>query len=153
MMKRILFLIVILSIVSCSTSNKQSGLIELRESINLFNKAFEQADNRTLAQMITDNYVHTNSSWKSFGKEEWLGYMEKRKDRIESGELKISNYRTEELEIELMGQSAIVTGKIVMDGVEDGESFHKEIRITNFWVVDEGIWKRAGFHDTRIGNL
>ena len=147
MMKRFLFLSVVFILFSCS---KQEEIPSLEEALNRFNMAFENADVEVLASMIAENYVHTNSSWKSFGKDKWLGYMQKRKERIQNGELKIESYKLEELSIEYHGTTAIVTGKIVSSGVDNGEVFASEIRISNFWVIREGAWKRAGFHDTRI---
>ena len=151
MLKRYFFLLVTLAVFSCSYESEKSGSIEeLQQALILFNKAFEVGDVLTLEQMITESYVHTNSSWKSFGKETWLGYMKSRKALLESGELVLSRYEMQEQSIEMLDGSAIVTGKFVMEGEEKGVAFRKEIRVTNFWTIDQGKWKRAGFHDTRI---
>ena len=45
---------------------------------------------------------------------------------------------------------AIVTAKISFSTIKLGEQKENEFRITNVQVKEEGTWKRAGFHDTRI---
>ena len=150
MMKRTLFLLVIATVISCTQKREVPSQEDLESALTSFNEAFEKADVETLDQLTTKNYVHTNGSWKAFGKREWLEYMTKRKVRIDNGELKLSIYRMEDLAIEMHKTSAFITGKIVIDGVENGEPFHREIRVSNFWVNEGGQWKRAGFHDTRI---
>jgi len=150
MMKRSLFLLVILTVISCNEINENATREKLEQTLQSFNKAFETANVEMLKLMISENYTHTNGSWKSFGKENWLGFMKSRKMRIENGELQINSYEMKELRIEMYELSAFVTGKIVMQGIENGVDFEKEIRISNFWVIENGEWKRAGFHDTRI---
>ncbi len=152
MMKRALLPLVIATVLSCSQKQDTASQETLVLAVKNFNEAFERGDVERLDQLITENYVHTNGSWKAFGKNEWLEYMRKRRARIDSGELQLSTYRMDDLNIEMHKTSAFVTGKIVMEGTENGESFKKEIRVSNFWVNKDGQWKRAGFHDTRIEN-
>ncbi len=149
MMKRSLFLLVITTVISC-TKKEVANSENLIQAIQNFNTAFENGDVDKLDKMITNNYIHTNGSWKAFGKEDWLGYMSKRRTRLDSGELRIGKYQMNDLNIEMYGTAAVVTGKITIEGIENGESFSRDIRISNFWVFRNGRWKRAGFHDTRI---
>lgn len=150
MMKRALFLLVIATVISCSQKQEFVSQEDLEIAIQSFNEAFEKGEVEKLDELITENYSHTNGSWKAFGKKEWLDYMTKRKARIDNGELKLSIYRMDDLAIEMHTTSAFITGKIVIEGVENGEPFTREIRVSNFWVNEGGQWKRAGFHDTRI---
>jgi len=152
MMKRCLTLLVILTAASCTKNKDIANEQELEQAIHTFNFAFRMADVETLDRMISERYVHTNGSWKAFGREDWLGYMEKRKVQIETGELKVSRYEMQDLKIEIHGTSAFVTGMFLTEGEENGESFKRKIRISNFWVIENGEWKRAGFHDTHIEN-
>ncbi len=150
MMKRVLFFMVVLSVLSCQDSAVQPDEPGLLEALETFNQAFANADVETLDQMITSNYIHTNSNSKSFGREPWLNYLKGRQSKIADGTLTVQEYRLDDREIAFHGNTAIVTGKIVMSGVEDSNTFSREIRVTNIWVNEKGQWKRAGFHDTRI---
>jgi ketosteroid isomerase-like protein len=119
-------------------------------AIEAFNKAFQESDLVTLDAMTTENYRHTNGNSKSFGKEDWFSYLEKRDARIQSGSLEVMGYQMDEMEVELYGNTAIVTGRIIVVQAEHGETQTNAYRITNIWINDDGNWKRAGFHDGKI---
>ncbi|MEM9648546.1 MAG: nuclear transport factor 2 family protein, partial [Bacteroidota bacterium] len=81
-------------------------------ALNQFNRAFQNGDVDTLDSMITSNYVHTNGSSKSFGKEAWIGYLKKRSAEIKEGNLEVFQYEMDEMELVFHGNSAIVTGRV-----------------------------------------
>lgn len=147
--------IFLLLLISCSDNSSQSEKDntkkeQLLETVETFNKAFNEGNIEVLIPMITKNYVHTNSNSKSIGKEDWLAYLAKRKKQIESGELVIKNYKMDEIEVEMHDDMAIVTGKISFLSISGGMEKQNAYRVTNVWVLEDGRWKRAGFHDTRI---
>lgn len=137
-----------ISLVSLSQETRATE--NLKESISRFNLAFQEGDTNTLSKMIPENYVHTNGSWKSFGKETWLGYMKERSEKIQKGTLTILTYEMSESHIERYDAVAILTARISTSGIEDGKSFQKSFRVTNLWVFQENRWLRAAFHDTVI---
>lgn len=152
MLKRSVFLLVIITLTACSKNDNNAQREKLEEALRVFNTAFETVDIETLDQMITDNYVHTNGSWEAFGKETWLGYMKKRKAKTESGELLVSRYEMTDLNVEMYEKSAFVVARFITEGREGSTLFKKQIRVSNLWVIEGGKWKRAGFHDTLIEN-
>ena len=145
-MKRVLTLLVGALLLGCSDHRPTALEAQLAE----FNEAFRIGDIEKLSSMITPNYVHTNSSWKSFGKEKWLGYMEDRSEKLASGHLTVDHYEMDEVAITYYDASALVTGKITVQGIEAGVPYAKSFRVTNLWVLQKGQWLRAGFHDTLI---
>ena len=152
MMKRSLFLLVIVTLVACSKKEVNTQKEKLEKAIQIFNAAFETVDIEVLDQMIANNYLHTNGSWAAFNKATWLGNMKNRRAKIESGALFVSLYEMKDLNIEMYEKSAFVTARFITEGREDGTLFKKQIRVSNFWVIEDGKWKRAGFHDTLIEN-
>ncbi|MEO9869619.1 nuclear transport factor 2 family protein [Ekhidna sp.] len=148
-MKLLLTIFIAFLTYSC-VSKTEGSIADLEVAIQEFNDAFEKGDTLQLSSMITNNYVHTNSSWKSFGKSQWMKYMKARSKKLQRGELIIHQYMMEEVSIESHDQTAIVTAKILSSGEEDGVSFEKAFRVTNLWVYDGSRWLRAGFHDTAI---
>lgn len=134
---------------SCSISKNDSEA-SLKGAIDEFNEAYKKGDVSTLERMITSDYTHTNNSWKSFGKEKWLGYMESRAQKIQSGELVIDTYQMDQLEIKVRDNMAFVTARIISKGSENGVAFSKSFRVSNYWVHENDQWIRAGFHDTPI---
>lgn len=151
-MKRLIPLAAIFFLVSCDSDkkNQEAEMQLLEQSMQTFNEAFQEGNLQVLDSLTTDSYTHTNSSDRAFGKERWFNYLENRTKDIDSGRLKIDKYQLLEKEVTLYGDAAVVTGLILNTGFNRGEPFSSQIRISNFWIKEEGTWKRAGFHDTRI---
>lgn len=129
-----------------STPNK----LQLLETMEAFNTAFQQGNVAALRSMVTENYVHTNSTSKAIGKTDWFGYLTKREAAITSGALEVLEYQMEDVEIQFHGTTALVTGKVRVTSKEGEDIRQNEYRITNIWVLEAGQWKRAGFHDGKI---
>lgn len=143
--------------IDCVTSTNKPDVINIQNEKELliqrveeFNLAFRDGDIDKLGSMITDNYTHTNSNSKSIRKSDWLAYLQKRKKELTTGILIVENYEMSESEIEIYDDMAIVTAKISFSSIRAEEQKENEFRVTNVWVKEEGNWKRAGFHDTRI---
>ena len=151
-MKRLFLPLLLLALFGCvpAATNEEEELALLNETLSLFNQAFRDGNLAVLDSLTTDNYTHTNSSGKAFPKASWFSYLEKRSAQLASGELVMTRYELQEKEVKLHGSSAIITGKILTAGTNKGEPFERALRISNFWVKENGTWKRAGFHDTRI---
>ena len=129
---------------------KQKELQQLEATIEIFNAAFAEGNLAVLDSLTTDNYIHTNSSDRAFSKERWFNYLESRSKDLASGQLKIDQYQLLEKEIQLHDKSAIVTGLVITSGFSKGNEFSRQIRVSNYWVKEDEVWKRAGFHDTRL---
>ena len=147
--------IILASFQGCKTENNQkSNFTEEKEillqRVEEFNIAFRDGEIEKLKSMITNNYLHTNSNSKSIRKKDWLAYLEKRKRELITGSLIVNHYEMNETEVEIYDDMAIVTAKISFSTIRFEEQKENEFRITNVWVKEEGVWKRGGFHDTRI---
>jgi len=154
--KHILIIILAMTLLcNCSPQKVNESSLkedkeELTNAIERFNLAFREGDVDLLESMITDNYQHTNGNAKSIGKESWINYLQKRKKDIVSRSLVVNSYSMEETQIEMFDDMAIVTAKIRVNSTNNDQSSENEYRVTNIWVVEEGKWKRAGFHDGKI---
>ena len=118
-----------------------------------FNEAFRDGNVELLRVMVSDGYLHTNGDSKAIGKAAWLRYLEKRKTEIDKGLLIVTKYDLSEVKFEIYNDMAVVTGKIDISETYLDENRNYGYRITNIWVKEEGIWKRAAFHDGRIQSL
>ncbi len=142
-----------LFLLGCQSHNTQDQappIQSLEEAIAKFNAAFAEADVEKLSAMITDDYRHTNGHQASIDRQAWLQYLKKRKAALASGALQVSRYELVDPVITKYDASAMLTGIIEMEGVQDSLPFSQKIRITNLWVIDDGKWKRAAFQDAKI---
>ena len=152
MKKVFIFLTISIFLFSCvnQQGTHDQSKDQLMESVSAFNKAFKDADLSLLDSMTTDNYLHSNGNSRAIGKKDWLSYMTGRKASLEVGDLKVDDYTMSEIRVEMHSNTAILTAKISVSGIKDGQSFDNAYRVSNLWVYENNTWKRAGFHDGKI---
>ena len=102
--------------------------------------------------MLTEDYQHSNSYYKAIGKETWLEYVGQRKADLDSGEMELLDYALDQEQIQLIGNTGILSGRISVESRLGADTTKAAYRITNVWIKEEGKWKRAAFHDGRIKN-
>nr|WP_299343712.1 nuclear transport factor 2 family protein [Allomuricauda sp.] len=154
-MNRVVLFVGIVFFLGCVNPKQDNNLSEdkketLLTAINQFNEAFAKGDMTTLESMITENYLHTNGTSKSIVKQDWLNYLKKRTLDIESGIVETVNYEMDEVSFEFYGNTAVVTARITTGVKRNDSIFNNQYRVTHLWVNEEGQWKRAGFHDSKI---
>ena len=124
---------------------------EVRDAVNAFGRAYLEADVPTLKSLLTENYVHVNGrSGNVLNREDWLLWVKSRRSEIENGELVISDYRVEDVNVALDGNTAIVVGMVYLSQTRNGNSRTAKIRFSNTWLYREGEWHRAAFHDSPL---
>jgi len=125
----------------------------VRAAVEGFSRAFLEADVETLEKILTNDYVHINGrSGTVLDRNEWLTWMQTRGKEMENRELQISEYRVEDLTVKIYENAAIVTGVVVSSGTQKGDPFSSRVRFTNTWILVEGMWYRAAFHDSPLSN-
>ena len=144
------YLFMVLSISPSYSQNKDGSMEKLAQSIKKFNDAFQNADTDILKSMLTENYKHTNGSSLAIGKDRWLAYIDQRKRDIQNGVLEVVDYKMDQMEIEVYGNTAIVTGRITTSVKKMDQVMEDQYRVTHLWALEGGQWKRAGFHDGKI---
>ncbi len=145
-----LFVIVLLAIACQGPKIKQAPAEELLPTINRFNAAFAAADTTILSALLTNDYMHTNSTSGPWGKTGWLNYVQGQRKKLEQGTLKVEEYSMSDFQSQVYGNAAIVSAVITNAGREDTTSFSKSFKVTHLWIYEDGTWKRAGFHDGKI---
>ena len=123
---------------------------EILARVSEFGDAFVAADANKLGEMLTDDYVHSGPTGSVRTQQEWLSWVASRREAIDSGAFRIDTYENDELIVRIHGDTAIVSGRNSATGMRDGQRFSWRIRFTNVWVKQEGQWRRAAFHDSRI---
>ncbi len=141
-------------LLNCSNKNAEVEDYSSKEKLNIaietFNNAFQKGDINTLEEMITTNYIHTNSSSKAIRKESWFQYLKKRAKEIKLGQLEVLYYKMDQIETVFHNKTAIVTARVYVSSKRDSTIKENSYRVTNIWVYKSGNWKRAAFHDGKI---
>lgn len=123
---------------------------EVIQALEKFSMAYQDAEVGILSNMLTEQYVHSNSGGPIIRKKDWLNWVGSRKELIDSGELIYDEYMNENVTVEIYGDAAVVHGVNISSGTEKGNPFHKKIAFTHTWIKENEIWKRASFHDSRL---
>ena len=114
---------------------------ELLQNIQSFTEAWGNSDTVFLSKLLANEYRHTDIWGKILHREDWLTYA--------AIPRKISNILTSDAEILLYNNNlASVTGKMTYQYGD--EKLIQEIRFTQFWSRNNGLWKRTTFQATLI---
>ncbi len=111
--------------------------------------AYRDADVVTLSGMVTDDYIHTNSSSPPIDRDAWLGWVASRRAALDDGTLRVVEYEMTDLRVVRHGDAAIVTGLNRTVAEEKGKTRASKVRFTMLWVKTDAGWKRAAFQDCR----
>jgi uncharacterized protein (TIGR02246 family) len=151
-MKGRLFCIIVALAFSFGTGAETADQFEqeIRVVLQKFAEAFSQSDVDALQKLIADDYVHTNLDGSVLNKTQWLDFAKVRKGEMSSGKMKFTEYRFDDIQVRIYGNTAVVTGKAVTAGVKEGKTFKSDLRFTNVWVRRENRWQRVAFHDSPI---
>ncbi|MEM7765024.1 MAG: nuclear transport factor 2 family protein [Pseudomonadota bacterium] len=125
---------------------------QLRLAIDRLGQAFQRRDRNSLEPMLTRDYLHINGdSGTVLDRARWLEWIDSEQHALRGRQLTIDRYNISDVEIRLHGSSAFVTGVVVTAGTRNGQPFMRQLRVSNFWVLTDGQWRRAGFHDAVLG--
>ena len=124
---------------------------EVRAAVSAFGRAFVEADVSVLQSLLTKNYVHVNGlSGSVLNRDEWISWVVSRRAELDSGELVITTYSIEDVSVRIYGEAAVVTGVVHSSGQRNSALFASQVRFTNVWVSQGGMWRRAAFHDSPV---
>jgi hypothetical protein len=124
---------------------------EVRARVAAFADAYVRADAGALDSLLARTYVHTNTGAAApIDRATWLGYVGQRRDDLASGRLVVTAYANDDLAVHVYGAAAVVTGRNTTAGVRDGTPFRLDLRFTQVWIVEDGRWRRAVFHDSAV---
>ena len=150
-MKRICFTsVLVLGVAATLTSPALMAGDPVLEAVQRLGTAYRDGDVETLESLITDQYVHTNSSSKPIDREAWLGWVANRAKAIDEGRLRVLEYDTSGVTVLRHGDTAIVTGLNRTVREHDGRREESAVRFTMVWVKTDEGWKRAAFQDCRV---
>jgi uncharacterized protein (TIGR02246 family) len=122
---------------------------DLLAAVERFGDAYRDGEVEVLAGMLTEDYVHTNSSSTPIGREKWLAWVSTRRTALDEGRLRVLEYENTDIRVVRHGDAAVVTGRNRTVSEESGATKTSSLRFTMVWVKTESGWKRAAFQDCR----
>ena len=124
---------------------------DLEKAVMDFGEAFAKADVEQCQSMLHPDYMHVNgSSGSVIGATKWLAWLETRRKDLENGKYVLDSYEVRDLQFQVFGDVAYVTGVVASSGKDAKGSFQSTLRFSNVWVKYEGRWLRAAFHDSAV---
>ena len=120
--------------------------------VDAFAEAFRDGDVETIEGLLGSRYSHCNSDGSRPTKDQWLEWFSTRAREIRSGRFVFSEYRNDDIQIQIHETVAVVTAVNVSSGIRDGKPFSNRLRFTQVWVLEAGEWKRIAFHDSHVAD-
>jgi ketosteroid isomerase-like protein len=131
--------------ISSTPLKAQSGNVE--QVLLQLERDWEQAnaknDMTTIERILAPEFVITDSD----------GRLTTRAERIargRSGAIKFQSFTVDDYQVHVVGDTAIVTGRVTQKGVRDGKDITGQERFTDTFVRRGGQWQAVATHSSRI---
>ena len=122
---------------------RQALPADLSRALDAYNQATARNDTKTLAALVTDDYVLVNSDASVQGKASYLA------DFAAPG-FKVDPYEVEPLAYKARRDAALTAWTFKLSWTQDGRHQTRRLRIAHFWVRQDGRWRIAYTQLTRI---
>lgn len=126
-----------------TTPEPQTLPADLVHALEAHNEATAHNDTKTLAALVTEDYVLVNSDASLQGKASYLA------DFAVPG-FKLDPYEVEPLAYEVRGDAALTAWTFQLSWTQDGRHQTRRLRMSHFWVHQDGRWRIAYTQLTRI---
>jgi ketosteroid isomerase-like protein len=126
---------------SMSTDSKSRTAI--RELENRRYQAMCEGDTKTLGELLADSMVYTHSTAATDSKASYLEGVRAKKWSYRKIERPVED-------IQVHGDCAVVTGRVRIDIVVDGNPKILNSRYTNVWVKGEKGWQMVAWQSTPL---
>jgi ketosteroid isomerase-like protein len=116
---------------------------ELASALDSYNRSTIAKDTTSLAELVTDDYMLVNSDGSVQGKSSYLADFKMPGFDIEPYRLENPLYRVQI-------DSALTSGTMHLKWSQDGQRHARRLRITHFWMHENGKWQIAFTQLTRL---
>ncbi len=117
---------------------------EVRQIESEWGEAFERGDMATLDRVMADDYVLTDPLGNLRTKAESLA-------AIETNELRFESTESDNVNVRVNGDTAVVTGRSTFRGRYKGWPMAGRYQYTDVLVKRSGSWKAVSSHITALG--
>lgn len=124
---------------------------EIEASINALMQAYTEADAATIERLMAKPYSHINNGGKPVPREDYLAWQRSRQKRAEGGSPDPMSFEISDVVVTMHNETtATATGLGLLQGEREGKPWKLKFRFTNLWLLNDGQWQRAAFHDTYL---
>jgi ketosteroid isomerase-like protein len=124
-------------------SNPSNDMEQVKRVDENLSKLILKNDASSAAVFYFDDFVLTTSAGKQKSKADILS-------EIGSADLKLSANFTENVDVRIAGQTAVLTGILHQQGSYKEKSFDVMLRVTDTWVKTETGWKILAGHASLV---
>ena len=128
---------VLLSVALAQEAAKEpvrSGPPALAERVRAYREAIAKRDLTTLDDMWADDYTFTNPHGAFLTKKQRL-------ENAKSGHTQVEPIASEDQDVRVYGDTAVITGRITLKGKYSGKEASGQYRSINVWVNQGGRWR------------
>ena len=115
----------------------------LTEQADAFDRAIVAKDARAIDANIAPDFTQIQSNGVVIGRVQFIA------DLLDADTL-IDPYRVEDFGVRVYGDTALLTGRIRMTGVEEGKRFESHFRYIDVYVRRAGRWQVVSIQVTRM---
>lgn len=116
---------------------------DLREVDSQWNRLRLASNTAALGALLDDDFVLTHSDGRVQHKADYLADLDRR-TRVNHA---IDNH---DVEVRRHGDTAVVTGRTVQNGIGEQGPFQGIFRFTRVWVLHDGRWRLLASHSSRL---
>jgi uncharacterized protein (TIGR02246 family) len=130
---------------NATASRDAAAVKEIKQLEEARNQAILRGDAAALARMTADDYTFITLK----------GELRTKADIVKgfsSGSFTYQSRSISDLKIRVYGEAAIVTGRSVQEGTENGKDYSGNYRFTRVYVKQHGAWKTVALQTTLIQN-
>jgi ketosteroid isomerase-like protein len=130
---------------NATASRDAAAVKEIKQLEEARNQAILRGDAAALERMTADDYTFITLK----------GELRTKADIVKgfsSGSFTYQSRSISDLKIRVYGEAAIVTGRSVQEGTENGKDYSGNYRFTRVYVKQHGAWKTVALQTTLIQN-
>ncbi|MET0592381.1 MAG: nuclear transport factor 2 family protein [Polyangiaceae bacterium] len=129
-------------VISSATNEEEVVLRVQREWM----EAIRDKDAVALDRILADDYTYTDSRGGVTNKADSL-----RQARSQGGE-RMKSFQTTDTRAHVFGDTAVVTGRLRVEGEAGGKTFEAEVRFTDILSRIDGQWRAVAAHASRLAD-
>ena len=147
-MRRALFIaVLVLTVAPMGLAQKQSARDSDRTSVE---EAIRKLDNERIQAQIHADATALDRIYAA----DFIGVGPSGRVRTKpqvisdftSGDLKFQSITTEDVQVRVYGNTAVETGRSIMNGQDKGQTVPRDTRFTRVWVKQQGRWRLVANH-------